>query len=181
MQRRALSAEPSVAVAAATATAERFLANVHLGRGSRLGLYRAHDGELDPRPLERAAGVDGVVVFLPTIAGSTLEFASIGPDTSWLTNEFGIDEPAHGDRVLPGELDVVVVPLVAFDDRCHRLGHGHGYYDRAFAFRLGRPAPPMLIGYGFDEQQIERVVNHSGDVPLDCIITPTKVVRPVDR
>lgn len=51
----------------------------------------------------------------------------------------------------------------------------------AFAFRLGRPAPPMLIGYGFDEQQIERVVNHSGDVPLDCIITPTKVVRPVDR
>ena len=115
-------------------------------------------------------------MYLPVVTGSTLEFAAVSADSPLQTNRFGIDEPAAGSRVPPDALELVVVPLVAFDQRGHRLGHGHGYYDRAFAFRLHGDAPPLLIGYAYDEQEIARVHDHEADVALDAVVTPTRIV-----
>jgi 5-formyltetrahydrofolate cyclo-ligase len=66
---------------------------------------------------------------------------------------------------------LVVAPLVAFDARGHRLGMGGGWYDRTFAFRRERAAPPHLVGAAFAAQQVESVFPESWDMPLDALFT----------
>lgn len=183
-KRRELSADIAGASAAAAA-AERYRAEIGVTAGDRLGLYRAHDGELDPLPLEALAAALGVAVYLPVVANTTLGFGLVDENTIMRPNRFGIDEPADVAVVAAEDLDVIVVPLVAFDGRGHRLGYGQGYYDRALSFRLrgsdgpNGPAPPLLVGYAWDEQEIAEVANHQADVALDVIVTPTRVIRPV--
>jgi 5-formyltetrahydrofolate cyclo-ligase len=66
---------------------------------------------------------------------------------------------------------LVVAPLVAFDAGCHRLGMGAGWYDRSFAFRRDRAAPPWLVGAAFASQQVDAIAVESWDVPMDAICT----------
>src|SRR3546814_6760789 len=56
---------------------------------------------------------------------------------------------------------LVVAPLVAFDAQCHRLGMGAGWYDRSFAFRRDRAAPPWLVGAAFATQQVDSIAAQS--------------------
>src|SRR5690606_17806228 len=89
-------------------------------------------------------------------------------------NRFGIPEPVidGGALLEPAALDLVVVPLVGFDARCHRLGMGGGWYDRSFAFRHARPAPPLLAGAGFAFQQVDgELPREAWDVQLDAVCT----------
>src|SRR5690606_24554150 len=70
-------------------------------------------------------------------------------------------------------LDVIFVPLVAFDSRGTRLGMGAGYYDRALAFRLLRKhwRGPKPIGLAYDYQRLPRIEPAPHDVPLDAVVT----------
>ena len=72
----------------------------------------------------------------------------------------------------------MIVPLVGFDDECHRIGMGRGFYDRAFSF-VGRSEPPRrprLVGVAFDEQRCERIDPQEWDVALDAVVTPTRTI-----
>ena len=64
---------------------------------------------------------------------------------------------------------MLVLPLVGFDARGARLGMGGGWYDRSLAFRRETPAPPWLVGAGFDVQRVEMLQNEAWDVPLDAV------------
>jgi 5-formyltetrahydrofolate cyclo-ligase len=95
------------------------------------------------------------------------------------TNRLGIPEPADTDASLaPDALDVVLVPLLGFDRRGHRLGFGGGYYDRSFAFLrdVERPAKPLLVGIGYALQEVERVPHEDWDVPLDYVATERELI-----
>jgi 5-formyltetrahydrofolate cyclo-ligase len=76
----------------------------------------------------------------------------------------------------PRKLDVVLVPLVAFDADCNRLGAGGGFYDRTFAFRT-RSGKPLLIGYAFDAQRVDRVPCEPWDIRLDAVVTERAIYR----
>ncbi len=65
----------------------------------------------------------------------------------------------------------MLLPLLGFDRRGGRLGMGGGYYDRAFAFRRDRPAPPRLVGIGFACQELPDLAAESWDVALDAVAT----------
>ena len=111
---------------------------------------------------------DGSLRFAPWRAGDAL-----------VTNRYGIPEP---DAAATGLLDanalaLVVMPLVGFDPGCHRLGMGGGWYDRSFAFRRSRAAPPLLVGAGFDEQETEPLALADWDVVPDVICTPTRTLH----
>ena len=70
------------------------------------------------------------------------------------------------------QLDIVLLPLLAFDDRGNRLGMGGGYYDRLFASRLHRKTKqPLRVGLAFDCQQAERLPMQAWDVPLHAVVT----------
>jgi 5-formyltetrahydrofolate cyclo-ligase len=65
----------------------------------------------------------------------------------------------------------VLLPLLGFDAAGTRLGMGGGYYDRSFAFRQGRAAPPLLVGVGFACQELPALAPEPWDVPLDALLT----------
>jgi 5-formyltetrahydrofolate cyclo-ligase len=118
-------------------------------------------------------------VYLPvTRPPRDLTFARWHRGDAFARSRFGIDEPLPtARRVATTRLDVVLVPLVAFDRRGNRLGHGAGYYDAAFAFRLaGRRRRPLLIGLAHAFQELPQIDAQSWDVPLDLVVTEDEVV-----
>ena len=90
-----------------------------------------------------------------------------------LSGKFGIREPAPTCIAVPlDDLDMVLVPGVAFDLNGHRLGRGKGYYDRLLQNFGGKK-----MGIAFDEQLVEAVPAESNDVRMDWILTPTRCVK----
>ena len=97
----------------------------------------------------------------------------------WHTNQYQLQEPKIDIRhfLAPWELDIVLVPLVAFDQNKHRIGMGGGFYDYSFAFkRHVKENTPILIGIAFDEQQVNSIKKDTWGVELDVIITPTQII-----
>lgn len=118
---------------------------------------------------------------LPIIeAARQLSFAAWEPGQSLRANRFGIPEPDVDakQRLHPQAIDLVLVPLLGFDRRGHRLGAGGGYYDRSFAF-LGdcaRPAQPLLVGIGYHFQELPELTPETWDVALDFIATDRELI-----
>ena len=81
-------------------------------------------------------------------------------------------------QLAPHALDIVLVPLLAFDRRGTRLGSGGGYYDRSFAFLHGqaRPHRPLLVGVGYAFQEVESLPAAAWDVALDYIATDAELI-----
>jgi len=88
------------------------------------------------------------------------------------TNLYFIDEDTHKEVVL-NEIDIVIVPGVAFDKHGNRLGRGLGCYDRFLSTFVNRPIKPFTIGIGFDEQLFEQIPIDTNDQPLNMIVTPS--------
>ncbi len=150
----------------------------------RIAFYLAHGGELDPLPLMVRARAMGKRCYLPVLhpcGHRRLWFAPWQPGEPLVDNRFGIGEPRwqRTGMLQARHLDLILLPLVAFDDHCTRLGMGGGYYDRTLAWRL-RPTPrgrPLLAGFAYGFQKVERLPRQPWDVPLDLVITDQGVVR----
>jgi 5-formyltetrahydrofolate cyclo-ligase len=152
-----------------------------LRAGARVALYAPLDEELDTSALHDLARRRGCAIYLPRIEdfrAARMSFRLVaGP---LVRNRFGLLEPDAGRRRLAARwLDLVFVPLVAFDARCTRLGMGAGFYDRAFAWRHARATweGPHLIGLAYAFQQVPLVPEVPHDVRLDAIVTEEGVVR----
>lgn len=123
----------------------------------------------------------GQTYCLPVIGGNHLLcFAPWAPGDAIVLNRYGIPEPDATAATLlqPIDLDVVLVPLLGFDRAGNRLGYGGGYYDRSFAFLLSRsvPAKPLLVGIGYNVQELDDIEPESWDVRLDMIVTETETI-----
>ena len=119
--------------------------------------------------------------FLPVLAEARqLRFAEYRDDVALQGNRFGIPEPAgpSADRRAAHAMDVVLLPLLAFDRSGRRLGTGGGWYDTTFAFLRDatRPARPLLVGVGYAFQEIETVPVEAWDVPLDYVATEEELI-----
>ncbi|HET6912788.1 MAG TPA: 5-formyltetrahydrofolate cyclo-ligase [Rhodanobacteraceae bacterium] len=119
--------------------------------------------------------------FLPVLDDSaprTLRFAEFRAGAALAPNRFGIPEPRDTAIVSAEQLDVVLLPLLAFDARGNRLGTGGGWYDTTFAFlrEQARPARPLLVGVGYAFQQVDALPPESWDIPLDCIATENALI-----
>lgn len=166
--------------------AERVAANLAATRAfrvsRRIACYYPNDGEIDPRPiLERIARMRKQA-FLPVLSRLTndrLWFAPLGSDTELRPNRFGILEPqVEPARLVRAEdLDLLLLPLVAFDPKGNRLGRGAGYYDRSLAFRRYRRhmRKPHLVGLAHDFQRVPTLPTDPWDVPLDGVVTDRSV------
>ena len=150
----------------------------------RIAFYLANDGEPDLRPLIELAWRRHKTCFVPIldkIIERRLFFAPYRPGQVLRTNRFGIPEPVtYGhERLRSGRLDLILMPLVGFDEQGHRIGMGGGFYDRTLAYlrpRRHRPRP-HLMGVAFDCQRLERIAARPWDVPLQSIATPSRLLR----
>ncbi|MBX3295149.1 MAG: 5-formyltetrahydrofolate cyclo-ligase [Acidobacteria bacterium] len=88
--------------------------------------------------------------------------------------DWGIREPAGTEKADPEEIDLVIVPLLCFDESGHRVGYGKGYYDR-FLARCRTDC--LKIGVSLFPPVAAIVDIHDSDVPLDLCITPGQTFR----
>ena len=110
-------------------------------------------------------------LFLPLVVGDDLRLLRYTGPASLQKGAFGIWEPKpDGEEAEAGEIDLIIVPGVAFDAQCHRLGRGRGFYDRLLS-SLHAPK----IGICFDFQLVPSVPVESFDHPMDHVVTETKV------
>ncbi|MGD8558732.1 MAG: 5-formyltetrahydrofolate cyclo-ligase [Gammaproteobacteria bacterium] len=150
----------------------------------RVAFYIANDGELDPSILMAQAWAMGKDCYLPIVTEThdkSLWFAPYEPDQPMVANQFGIPEPDVSRRkwVKARLLDLVIMPLVAFDRKGNRLGMGAGYYDRTLAFLKHRQQwiKPRLLGIGYSFQQQKAIDHQPWDVPLAYIATEKKLFK----
>jgi 5-formyltetrahydrofolate cyclo-ligase len=147
---------------------------------ARVAGYWASNGELPLNLVIPPLATRGQQFFLPVVGDNKqLRFAPWQSGEDVQPNCYGIPEPVATDELLePFQLDLVFVPLLAFDRRGNRLGHGGGYYDRSFAFLNDqvRPAAPLLVGIAYAFQELPLVSEKDWDVPLDFIATESELI-----
>ncbi|MBS9722594.1 5-formyltetrahydrofolate cyclo-ligase [Tianweitania sp. BSSL-BM11] len=126
--------------------------------------------EVDVHPLMAAFAEIGARICLPAILDrTTIVFREYTPDGKLIDMGFGTMGPPETAAVL--DPTVMLVPLVAFDNRGHRIGYGAGYYDRAIAGLHAKGILPRLIGVAFDCQQVDFVPNEPHDIRLSEMLT----------
>ncbi|GLS03017.1 5-formyltetrahydrofolate cyclo-ligase [Chitiniphilus shinanonensis] len=165
--------------AASVATAKRAMRLLRASR--RIAAYVPTGSELSTWPLMLHALHRGCEVYLPRVPrrGRRMSFVKWDASSDWRLGAYAIPEPDHPEIVGARSLDVVFVPLVAFDANLARLGQGGGYYDATFHFRRMRRHwhKPLLVGLAFDEQRADDLPVERWDLHLDLVITPSGIFR----
>ena len=178
-RRRALPA--SERVRAARGLARVLNTSLRVRGARRIACYLSNDGELDTGPAVRRLRHGGRRIWLPALHGRVLWFLPYDDETRLCRNRFGIPEPnVPGARRCPArDLDVVLLPLVAFDGSGNRLGMGGGFYDRTFAYLRDRVAwrKPLLIGIAYEFQRLDALPARAWDIPLDGVATERRLYR----
>lgn len=144
-----------------------------------ISIYYAFDGEPSVARVVDTALRQGKRVYAPVVVGERLRFAPVETGAAMRRNVFGIAEPAVEQSIDPRHLDLVLTPLVAFDERGVRLGVGRGYYDRAFRFLSHRKfwTRPKLLGVAWSFQQVKALTKQPWDIPLWGAVTEAATHR----
>lgn len=142
---------------------KKFLSLPAVTNAETVALFMSTDLEPDTSSILSSLLEKGKKVFLPVTRGEEMYFVQITEKTSYVVGAFGITEPV-GTPYL-GSFDVMAVPLVAFDEKNNRLGHGKGFYDKY----LSR-YPSYTVGLAFSVQK-KNVPVEPTDVPLNLILS----------
>jgi 5-formyltetrahydrofolate cyclo-ligase len=97
-----------------------------------------------------------------------------------IDNRYGIAEvdlPINR-AIAVSQLDVVLLPLVAFDRQCNRMGMGGGYYDATFAHLRNKAKRPVMVGLAYELQLVDTLPCERWDLPLDAVVTESNIYYP---
>jgi len=176
-QRRQLS--PSEQAQHAEQLTERLLNHNAFVSSQHIAVYLANDGEIDPVHIIEQAWELGKQVYLPALSAheNSLLFAPYEKNSSMCRNQFGIDEPnSSPEHWLKAEhMDLILLPLVAFDKQGNRMGMGGGFYDRSLANIREQKKSIQLIGLAHEVQKTLQLEAESWDIPLDAIATEDRL------
>jgi 5-formyltetrahydrofolate cyclo-ligase len=143
-------------------------------RVTALSAYLPFDGEPDLRPALGALSHKGVQIALPVIGQGSdpgmLQFRCWDPATALVQSTFGLSEPDATEIVPVGALDLVLLPLVAWDESGRRLGMGAGYYDYTLAALAGSDRP-LRVGIAYEVQKSANVPEDPWDIRLHEVIS----------
>ncbi len=139
-----------------------------------LAFYWPIKGEIDVVRFVRGALDTLAAAALPVIVerSAPLEFWQWTSRTE-LSSRGLWNIPTPVER-LPVQPDIVLVPVLGFDEGCYRLGYGGGYYDRTLAVLEPRP---LAVGIGFDDARLPTIEPQPHDVPMDLIVTESTTLR----
>ncbi len=146
-------------------------------KSQNIGCYLALDHELDCLPIILEIWKAHKNCFVPRmLAKQQLEFVKIYEKSALALNKFNILEPQEASPFPIQQLDLVIVPLVAFDKNGNRIGMGGGYYDRAFSFLKENFAKPKMLGLAYQFQEIAEFTPDPWDISLDGVLTETQLM-----
>jgi 5-formyltetrahydrofolate cyclo-ligase len=158
----------------ARAVEERLFALPALQGARTVLVFDAFGSEVPTQGIIDRLRREGRRVLLPFLEGGEMLAAEARPDDPLVPTSYGPREPSDRTPVDPAEVDVVVVPGLAFDRQGHRIGYGAGYYDRYLA-RL--PARALRVGIGFHLQLVDALPHHADDQPVDVVVTDRETVE----
>jgi 5-formyltetrahydrofolate cyclo-ligase len=169
LRKRRESIPGQVRAAAAQAIAERTLP-IEPRPGTIVSGYSPLTSEINPLPLMRRFAEAGAQLALPVVAGRgqplTMRAWTFGQELGF--GVWGIREPKpESPEVFP---DILIVPLLAFDQRGYRIGYGAGYYDMTIS-RLRTLKPIIALGIAFAAQEVDEVPTSPRDARLDLVLT----------
>ncbi len=148
----------------------------------RIACYLPNDGEIDTRGILEHIGRLRKTCYLPVLSRLShdrLWFARVETGMEFTPNRFDIPEPVVKARELvrAQKLDLILMPLVGFDDDGNRLGMGGGFYDRSLEFLRHRHhwRKPHVLGLAYDFQRVNGLAPDPWDIPLQGVITDRAV------
>lgn len=164
-------------IAALKITKHLFLSSFYK-HAQKIAIYIPFDGEVPTYLILQQALRQHKACYAPVVGNKSMNFVKIDLLTPFKANQFGILEPNYPlmKPIPANQLDVVIVPLVGFDNQCYRLGMGKGYYDKAFAFRKNR-GKPKLIGLAYELQKVPMIPRNRLDILLDEVVTPSRIYK----
>lgn len=142
---------------------------------AHVGAYLPIHNEVDVTPLYQSSDKN---FYVPVISSqNSMTFYSYTSSSTLIKNRYGILEP---DTNLASQihfdcLDCLIIPLIAFDAKKNRLGHGAGFYDRYLSHYNNTAKKPVTIGVGYDNQKIDCIPTDAWDIPLDIIVSEKAV------
>ncbi len=143
----------------------KVLAHHHIQTAKIIAIYASLDKEVRTDELIETLLLNHRVV-LPRVKNNTMEFIEIKQLSDLEVGHFGVREPRGISTLSPTDIDVMIVPLLAFDAKKYRVGYGKGYYDRY----LSQDNQIYTIGLGFTFQEVESIDHDHYDIPLDEIM-----------
>ena len=163
---------------AADLLAEHAINLAPITEAQNVALFLSVDGELNTRPLIAKVWQQRKQVYLPVLhpfSPGNLLFLRYTPETSLTLNKLRIPEPPLDIRhlITLDQIDVMMVPLVAFDRQGQRLGMGGGFYDRTL--QNWKQHGFLPVGLAHDCQLVDALPVAEWDVPLPAVLTPSKL------
>ncbi len=168
---------PAYREKASLRAAKHFIESPYFQNNHNFACYMALAEEIDAFPIIQALWQAKKACYLPILAPEQkLRFVLYEQGLPLGLNAYQIQEPQNFTQELAAsQLDVVLLPLLAFDLRGNRLGTGGGYYDRTFSFMLepefASKNKPHLLGLGYELQKISQLPREAFDVPMEGMIT----------
>ena len=151
----------------------RLIDSEYFAKAKTLALYDPINNEVATGQIFAAAQELEKRVYYPRVAGDDLEFIEVHTTDELVPGAFGVAEPVSGEMISVAELDLIVVPGVAFDLRGHRLGYGRGFYDRQLA---ERSVATVAVGLCFEMQLCDLLPSENHDQALDYVATETRFI-----
>lgn len=168
------------------AAAQNLLKNLrqfsHFQHSQHIAIYLTNDGEIDTNFIINDLKKRGKTLYLPVLQPHRkgfLSFVRWHSGSRMVKNRFNIFEPVllKEDVIPTAFLQLICMPLVAFDKQGCRLGMGGGFYDRSLACMANTGNKPALLGLAYDLQCVDAVPSEPWDIPLDAIATDKKLYQ----
>ncbi|WP_309567541.1 5-formyltetrahydrofolate cyclo-ligase [Coxiella-like endosymbiont] len=161
---------------AAQAVYKKIMALKPFQLSQNIAFYKANNGEVSIDNVLTKAQTIPKNCYLPVLRScqNYLDFYSYHLENLLIKNRFGIEEPDTSRETLISitNLDLIFLPLVAFDNRGNRLGRGLGYYDQALGSLEDRTLKKLiLVGIAYNFQKIDTIPIEKWDIPLNFVIT----------
>lgn len=174
IQRRSLS--PQHKRQAAQQLLHSLRQSKHFQHSQHIAIYITNDGEIDTSVLIKDLRQRGKTLYLPVVhplRKGHLAFVRWQATQPMHKNRFGILEPQlnPAQSIPTAMLQLICMPLVAFDESGNRLGMGGGFYDRSLAFMHQQGNKPALIGLAYELQKVAQLPVEAWDIPLTAIAT----------
>jgi 5-formyltetrahydrofolate cyclo-ligase len=142
-----------------------------------VSIYVSKDNEVETSGIFESLWADGKkVVLAPRIHGDILEMCEVRSIKNFVDGPYGLKEPSGFALPYGGDIDVVVVPGLAFDERGTRLGRGKGYYDRFL-----KSNKTYAIGLAYEVQIHKNLPKDAHDMSMDMVITEKRIISPENK
>ena len=141
-------------------------------------IYKSFANEVMVNEIESMLFIENKNIFLPKIKpGNNLVFNRLRSNDQVKHNKYNILESTDKEEISPHLLDLIILPLVGVDNNGYRLGYGGGYYDRGLHNTNKSPNKPLIIGLGYEFQNIDQDFGEPHDIKIDILITENKTLR----